>query len=141
MHADAERRLRADAALRRQYVSNHFKIPRHLDPRITRLGHFLRRSSLDELPQLFNVLCGEMSIVGPRPIVPLESTNYGDELSLLLSVRPGLTGAWAVRGRSSVGYPHRAAIELDYVRTWSFATDLNILIRTPSAVFSQRGAH
>lgn len=140
MHADAETRLRADATLRRHYVSNHFKIPRHLDPRITRLGHFLRRSSLDELPQLWNVLCGEMSLVGPRPIVPLESTHYGDELPLLLSVRPGLTGAWAVRGRSSVGYPNRAAIELDYVRSWSFSTDLNILIRTPSAVFSQRGA-
>jgi exopolysaccharide production protein ExoY len=141
MHADAETRLRADATLRREYVSNHFKIPRHLDPRITRLGHFLRRSSLDELPQLWNVLCGEMSLVGPRPIVPLESTYYGDELPVLLSVRPGLTGAWAVHGRSSVGYPHRAAIELDYVRSWSFSTDLNILIRTPSAVFSQRGAH
>ena len=139
MHADAETRLRADATLRRQYNSNHFKIPQHLDPRITRVGQ-LRRSSLDELPQLWNVLCGEMSLVGARPIVPLESTYYGDELSLLLSVRPGLTGAWAVRGRSSVGYPHRAAIELDYVRRWSFSADLNILIRTPSAVFCQRGA-
>jgi Sugar transferases involved in lipopolysaccharide synthesis len=141
MHADAESRLRADASLRRQYVSNHFKIPQHLDPRITRLGHFLRRSSLDELPQLWNVLWGEMSLVGPRPIVPLESTHYGDELPLLLSVRPGITGAWAVHGRSSVGYPHRAKIELEYVRSWSFTADLSILARTPSAVFTQRGAH
>lgn len=141
MHADAESRLRADATLRRYYVANHFKIPKHLDPRITRLGHFLRRSSLDELPQLWNVLRGEMSLVGPRPIVPLESTHYGDELSLLLSVRPGLTGAWAVHGRSAIGYPHRASIELDYVRSWSLVADLNILIRTPSAVFRQRGAY
>src|SRR5262249_26021085 len=113
MHVDAETRLRDDAALRHQYVANHFKIPRHLDPRITRLCHFLRRISIDELPQLWNVLRGEMSLVGPRPIVPFESSYYGDDLSLLLSMRPGLTGAWAVRGRSSVGYPHRAAIELD----------------------------
>lgn len=141
MHADAETRLRADAALRRHYITNHFKIPQHLDPRITRLGHFLRRSSLDELPQLWNVLRGEMSLVGPRPIVPLESNHYGDDLSLLLSVRPGLTGAWAVHGRSSVGYPQRASIELEYVRSCSLATDLDILIRTPSAVFSQRGAN
>ncbi|HEY4215962.1 MAG TPA: sugar transferase [Gemmatimonadaceae bacterium] len=141
MHRDAERHLHADETLRHQYVSNHFKIPQHLDPRITRLGYFLRKSSLDELPQLWNVLRGDMSLVGPRPIVPLESVFYGDNLPTLLSVRPGLTGAWAVHGRSHIGYPHRATIELDYVHNWKLAADFAILLRTPAAVFLQRGAY
>jgi lipopolysaccharide/colanic/teichoic acid biosynthesis glycosyltransferase len=139
MVEDAERHLHADDSLRHHYVSNHFKIPEHLDPRITRLGRFLRRTSLDELPQLWNVLRGDMSVVGPRPIVPLESSYYGEEIATLLSVRPGLTGAWAVRGRNQLGYPLRATIELDYARTWTMATDVQILARTPSAVFSERG--
>jgi lipopolysaccharide/colanic/teichoic acid biosynthesis glycosyltransferase len=139
MIQDAERHLHADDKLRHHYVSNHFKIPEHLDPRITRLGRFLRRTSLDELPQLWNVLRGDMSLVGPRPIVPLESSYYGEELATLLSVRPGLTGAWAVHGRSQLGYPKRAAIELEYARTWTMATDIRILARTPSAVFAERG--
>ena len=141
MHQDAEVRLHADEALRHHYVSNHFKIPQHLDPRITKLGRFLRKSSLDELPQLWNVLCGEMSLVGPRPIVPLESSHYGSEIDVLLSVRPGLTGAWAVHGRSRVGYPNRAALELEYARDWTLATDMSILLRTPAAVLFQRGAY
>jgi exopolysaccharide production protein ExoY len=140
MHEDAETVLHADETLRHHYVSNHFKIPTHLDPRITRLGRFLRRSSIDELPQLWNVLRGDMSLVGPRPIVPLESSYYAEDLPLLLSVRPGLTGAWAVHGRSRVGYPTRASIELGYVRNWTLAADLGILARTPGAVFTQRGA-
>jgi lipopolysaccharide/colanic/teichoic acid biosynthesis glycosyltransferase len=140
MVEDAESHLHADDGLRHHYVSNHFKIPEHLDPRITPLGRFLRRTSLDELPQLWNVLRGDMSLVGPRPIVPLESSYYGEDIATLLSVRPGLTGAWAVRGRNSLGYPLRAAIELDYARTWTLATDVQILVRTPSAVFGERGS-
>jgi lipopolysaccharide/colanic/teichoic acid biosynthesis glycosyltransferase len=139
MVEDAETHLHADDSLRHHYVSNHFKIPEHLDPRITRLGRFLRRTSLDELPQLWNVLRGDMSLVGPRPIVPLESSYYGEEIATLLSVRPGVTGAWAVRGRNRLGYPLRAAIELDYARTWTIATDVRILTRTPSAVLFERG--
>ncbi len=140
MVEDAERHLHADDKLRHHYVSNHFKIPEHLDPRITRLGRFLRRTSLDELPQLWNVLRGDMSLVGPRPIVPLESSYYGEDLSTLLSVRPGLTGAWAVHGRSQLGYPRRASIELEYARTWTMATDVRILARTPSAVFAEHSS-
>jgi exopolysaccharide production protein ExoY len=140
MHVDAEDLLHRNETLRHHYVSNHFKIPAALDPRITRFGRFLRRSSLDELPQLWNVLRGDMSLVGPRPIVPLEATHYGDQLDTLLAVRPGLTGAWAVMGRSAVGYPDRVQIELDYVQRWSFRSDLQILLRTPAAVLSQRGA-
>jgi exopolysaccharide production protein ExoY len=141
MHEDAESRLHADEVLRHHYVSNHFKIPHHLDPRITRLGRFLRKSSLDEIPQLWNVLSGDMSLVGPRPIVPLESSHYGDDASVLLSMRPGLTGAWAVYGRNRVGYPMRANVELEYVKNWTLATDLAILARTPHAVFTQSGVY
>jgi exopolysaccharide production protein ExoY len=141
MHEDAERRLHADEALRHHYVSNHFKIPHRLDPRITGFGSFLRITSLDELPQLWNVLSGEMSLVGPRPIVPLESSHYGDDASLLLSMRPGLTGAWAVYGRNRVGYPARAEIELQYVRNWSLRGDVGIFLRTPRAVFTRSGVY
>lgn len=140
METDAEHRVFQDESLRHHYVSNHFKIPADLDPRITRIGRFLRRSSLDELPQLWNVLKGEMALVGPRPIVALEATHYGDKLDDLLSVRPGLTGTWAVSGRSKVGYPARVDIELDYIRKRSFLTDLGIIARTPWVVITQKGA-
>lgn len=140
MRPDAEHLLMTNDTLRHQYVTNDFKIPVDMDPRVTRLGRFLRKSSIDELPQLWNVIKGDMSLVGPRPIVPLEATYYGDDLSLLLSMRPGITGSWAVSGRSEVGYPERVELELEYVRTWSFTTDLEILLRTPVTVFTQRGA-
>jgi exopolysaccharide production protein ExoY len=141
MRVEAEELLRTDPVLRSQYMSNNFKIPEGSDPRITRLGHFLRRSSLDELPQLLNVLRGEMSLVGPRPVVPDELAEYGETRTVLLSLRPGMAGAWAVNGRSRVGYPHRAAIELGYVRSWRLKLDLSILWRTLPAVLTRRGAH
>lgn len=140
MEIDAEHRVFQDESLRHHYVSNHFKIPAELDPRITRLGRFLRRSSLDELPQLWNVLKGEMALVGPRPIVALEATHYGDQLDDLLSVRPGITGYWAVSGRSKVGYPARVEVELEYIRTRSLLGDIAILARTPWTVLTQKGA-
>lgn len=140
MEMDAEHRVFQDETLRHHYVSNHFKIPTDLDPRITRFGRFLRRSSLDELPQLWNVVRGEMALVGPRPIVALEATHYGDQLDLLLSVRPGVTGLWAVSGRSQVGYPERTQLELEYIRTRSLRGDLQIIAKTPWAVLTQQGA-
>ncbi|MEX2179204.1 MAG: sugar transferase [Gemmatimonadaceae bacterium] len=140
MVRDAESRVFRDAALRQQYVRSHFKIAAELDPRITRVGRFLRRSSLDELPQLWNVLLGHMSLVGPRPIVALEATHYGADLDALLSVRPGITGSWAVAGRSEVGYPARAQLELRYIRERSLAGDLLILLKTPWTVLTRRGA-
>ena len=139
MEVDAEHRVFQDEQLRHHYVSNHFKIPSQLDPRITRVGRFLRQSSLDELPQLWNVFTGDMSLVGPRPIVSLEATHYGDELGTLLSVRPGITGLWAVEGRSQVGYPERTSVELRYVRERTLLLDLGILVRTPWTVLTQRG--
>lgn len=140
MLQDAEHLLHADEALRHQYVTNHFKIPTEADPRVTPLGRFLRRSSLDELPQLWNVLKGDMSLVGPRPIVALEGTYYGERLPELLSVRPGITGIWAVQGRSKVGYPARVNLELGYIEKRSLMLDVTILARTPWTVFTRHGA-
>jgi len=111
------------------------------DPRITHLGRFLRQSSLDELPQLVNILRGEMSLVGPRPIVPAEMSRYGDQLDLYLSARPGLTGAWQVSGRSDCGYDKRVQLDADYVSNWRFPTDLSILLRTISAVIERKGSY
>jgi len=111
-----------------------------LDPRITPVGGFLRRWSLDELPQLFNVLHGEMSLIGPRPIVKAEAEFYGGLLSFYLAVPPGLSGLWQVSGRSHVGYQERARLDALYVRSRSLRTDLNILLRTIPAVLGRVGA-
>lgn len=134
MTADAEQVLQRDAELSRLYREHHYKLPEELDPRVTRFGRFLRRTSIDELPQLFNVLTGEMSLVGPRPVVEAELEHYRGSERLLLSVRPGMTGAWAVNGRHHVGYPARAELELRYVREWSVLRDLGIIVGTVSAV-------
>jgi lipopolysaccharide/colanic/teichoic acid biosynthesis glycosyltransferase len=134
MHEGAERMLQSDEPLHDLYVTNGYKLPARLDPRVTRSGRFLRRSSLDELPQLVNVLRGEMSLVGPRPVVLEELREY-DDPDLLLSVRPGITGAWAANGRSTVHYPERARIELAYVQRSSFLLDLKLLVKTVPAVF------
>ena len=141
MHLDAEVQLRQDQALYAAYLRNDYKLPCAVDPRITRFGRVLRATSLDELPQLWNVLRGEMSLVGPRPVVPEELQEYRDGATLLLSLKPGLSGAWAVQGRSQLGYPQRAKVELAYVRQWRFGLDVAILARTLPAVLSRRGAH
>jgi exopolysaccharide production protein ExoY len=130
MRADAEDHLRNDPQLYDDYRRNHFKLPDRRDPRVTLLGRFLRRTSLDELPQLWNVLVGDMSLVGPRPVIEEELGMYGNSSELLLSVRPGLTGAWAVSGRHNVGYPERCSIELEYVRHWNLRRDADIVFRT-----------
>jgi len=140
MVADAEHLLRASPELYQRYVASNFKLPPEEDPRITRLGRFLRRASLDELPQLWNVLKGDMSLFGPRAIVPEEVANYGDYARMLLRVKPGLTGLWQVSGRSSIGYPERARMDLQYVGRRSLREDLRILLRTLPAVLQQRGA-
>lgn len=139
--SNAEAILRSDPELYAEYVRNDFKLPPERDTRITRMGRFLRRTSLDELPQLWNVLRGEMSLVGPRPVVVDELTHYGTEKPVFLSLKPGVTGAWQVNGRSSVPYPDRAMVELEYVRSWSLGRDLQILLQTVPAVLAQRGAH
>ena len=110
------------------------------DPRITRVGKILRKTSLDELPQLINIIKGEMSIIGPRPVVEEELSWYGNDVDLVLSVKPGLTGWWGVNGRSEVPYPKRCDLELYYVKNASLALDVRILLGTLKVVFSQRGA-
>lgn len=111
------------------------------DPRITRLGHFLRRTSLDELPQLWNVLRGEMSLVGPRPIVEAEVWRYADKFDLYLQVLPGVTGLWQVSGRNNTSYEERVNLDAYYVRNWSVWLDIYILIRTCWVVISGDGAY
>lgn len=136
MRQDAETILAADPSLRALYRANGYKLPEHLDHRVTAVGRWLRRSSIDELPQLVNVLRGEMSLVGPRPVVRDELEHYRGSERLFLSMRPGMTGAWAVSGRHHVGYPARAELELGYVRRWSLRADLRILLGTLRAVLA-----
>lgn len=110
------------------------------DPRITPIGKFLRSTSLDELPQLLNVISGEMSLVGPRPVTLPELSRYGPSASDYTSVRPGITGLWQVSGRNEISYDQRVALDSHYVRHRNMGIDLAILVRTIGVVFSKRGA-
>lgn len=112
------------------------------DPRVTKLGHFIRKFSLDEIPQLWNVLRGEMSLVGPRPVLQEElRKRYGNYSKYYISVRPGLTGSWQTSGRNDLSYRKRVQLDLEYVKNQSFFGDLKILIKTPFVVFSGKGAY
>ncbi|WP_246375892.1 sugar transferase [Gluconacetobacter takamatsuzukensis] len=130
--------LARDEAAREEWVSTQ-KL-RH-DPRITRLGRFLRATSLDELPQLLNVLRGDMSLVGPRPIVQAEVERYGENIAYYYATRPGLTGLWQVSGRSNTSYARRVALDSAYVRHWTIWQDVTILLKTIPAVLRHDGAH
>ena len=133
-----ERILAADPGLREEWLRDQ-KL-RH-DPRVTPIGRFLRRTSLDELPQLWNILLGEMSLVGPRPIVAKEIARYGDDFALYKKVTPGLTGLWQVSGRNLLTYEQRIGFDLYYVRNWSIWLDLHILARTVQTVLRGDGAY
>ena len=111
------------------------------DPRVTPLGAFMRQTSLDELPQLLNVIKGEMSLVGPRPIVAAEAARYGAAFRDYLGCRPGLTGLWQVRGRNDIDYEARVRLDSTYAREWSFVRDIAILVRTVRVVFGRTGAY
>jgi Undecaprenyl-phosphate galactose phosphotransferase WbaP len=111
------------------------------DPRVTPVGLFLRRYSMDELPQIWNVLSGEMSLVGPRPIVTAEVEKYKDSFDLYCRVNPGLTGLWQVSGRSKLTYDQRVALDREYVEHWSLRRDLKVLLKTIPAVVNQDGAY
>jgi lipopolysaccharide/colanic/teichoic acid biosynthesis glycosyltransferase len=111
------------------------------DPRVSRLGRLLRRSSLDELPQLFNVLRSDLSLVGPRPITSAELARYGERHASFLALKPGITGLWQVAGRSSVTYPERVNLDVFYVENWSLGLDVSILFRTMRTVTARRGAY
>ncbi len=142
MAVDAERRLAdllaRDPAARAEWAKDH-KLRR--DPRVTRVGAFLRKSSLDELPQLFNVLRGEMSLVGPRPIVEAEIKKYGGRFRHYCAVRPGITGLWQVSGRNDTTYRTRVAMDCVYASRRSAAFDLLLLIYTVPAVLSRKGSY
>ena len=142
MRVDAEQMLRDTPALYEKYLQNNFKLPNGEDPRLTPIGKFLRATSLDELPQLLNVLIGEMSLVGPRPIVPNEAVEYGDSAMLFMSAKPGMTGHWQVSGRSEIAeYRQRVELDLEYIRDQSLGKDLEILLRTVPAVLRRKGAN
>jgi exopolysaccharide production protein ExoY len=140
MRSNAEEVLISNPELYRQYVENDFKLPEGADPRVTKLGLFLRKTSLDELPQFWNVLRGDMSLVGPRPIVAEELEEYGNRKALFLKMRPGITGVWQVSGRSELKYPERAEVELSYLNDRGFLYDLGILVKTVTCVFKRKGA-
>lgn len=138
MIVNADEALAADPGLREQFEQG-FKLKD--DPRVTRVGEFLRRTSLDELPQLVNVLLGQMSLVGPRMIVPDESNRYGKWQYNLLTVKPGITGPWQVSGRNELSYDQRVNLSMYYIRNYTIWLDLQILFQTIPVVFGRKGAY
>jgi lipopolysaccharide/colanic/teichoic acid biosynthesis glycosyltransferase len=133
-----EEHLSKDPALRAEWELNH-KLKN--DPRVTLVGRFLRRTSLDELPQIWNVIVGQMSLIGPRPIVAAEIGRYGDHFDVYSRVLPGITGLWQVSGRNDTTYRERVELDCYYVYNWSLWLDLHILSRTVSAVLARKGAY
>jgi Undecaprenyl-phosphate galactose phosphotransferase WbaP len=142
MVADAESRLQAlldsDPEIKKEWEESH-KIKN--DPRITGIGRFLRRTSLDEIPQILNVLKGEMSLVGPRPIVDDEVVHYGDNYEQIFSIKPGLSGLWQVSGRSDTDYTERIAYDTYYLQSWSVWLDIWVLLKTVVVVLKGKGAY
>ena len=136
MRVDADEVLQRDASLRRRFEVN-FKLKN--DPRVTPIGVNLRGSGLDELPQLWNVLRGEMSLVGPRMITPIELKKYGDAGWIFAEMKPGLTGYWQTSGHQQAGYYRRIEMDLFYAENWSLWFDLKILIKTPARVLRGSG--
>ncbi|EKS8363657.1 sugar transferase [Bacillus thuringiensis] len=141
MIVNAEEKLRSNEVLYKKYIDNNYKLEPDEDPRITKVGQFLRKTSLDELPQFLNVLKGDMSLVGPRPVVQEELIEYGKRKDEFLSVKPGLTGYWQVSGRSDVGYPERVELELHYIYNCSILFDMKIIFLTMVHVIMRKGAY
>lgn len=138
MHINAEEMVKKFTPEQKAEWESNFKLEH--DPRVTRIGRFLRHSSLDELPQFINILRGELSVVGPRPIVQEELDRYGDDKDKFLSVTPGLTGYWQAYARSTCTYEQRMDMELFYVENANFWWDIKIVFATIGAVFRGRGA-
>ena len=137
---NADKILKQDADLYAKFVASGYKLPTAEDPRITKFGAFLRKTSLDELPQFWNTLNGTMSIIGPRPVVEDELVEYGEDIDKFLSVKPGVFGLWQASGRSNIEYPERAQMELDYVDRANLRFDFYILFKTVIAIFKRDGA-
>jgi lipopolysaccharide/colanic/teichoic acid biosynthesis glycosyltransferase len=138
MCRDADAILQANPELREAFAQN-FKL--RSDPRVTPIGQWLRKFSLDELPQLVNVLKGQMSLVGPRMITAQELSKYGQYQDLLMTIKPGLTGYWQTRGRQDVSYDERVNMDVHYITHWTLGLDLRILFETPWKVIKGKGAY
>jgi exopolysaccharide biosynthesis polyprenyl glycosylphosphotransferase len=131
------------AAMGRQDLIEQFQRDMKVedDPRVTRLGKFLRKTSLDELPQLLNVLHGDMSLVGPRPILAAELERYGTGAPTFLALKPGITGLWQISGRNDISYEERVKLDIFYVENWSIWMDIKIILKTAWSVMASRGAY
>lgn len=141
MVENAEEVLKSNRELYQKYIDNGYKLLPGEDPRLTSIGAFIRKTSIDELPQFINILKGDMSFIGPRPIIEEEIQEYkGNDRDKFLSVKPGATGYWQVSGRSNVSYPERCGVELYYVDNMSALLDLKILFISFVKVFSKSGA-
>lgn len=140
MFYNADKILKKDPKLYQKYVDNGFKLPQGEDPRITKVGAFIRKTSLDEIPQFINVVIGQMSLVGPRPIVKKEMFEYGDRIKEFLSVKPGALGLWQASGRANIGYPERCNIELEYGRNASYWYDVKVFFACCISILKRDGA-
>lgn len=138
MVTNAEELIKQFTPEQKAEYEKNFKLEN--DPRVTKVGNFMRKTSLDELPQLINILKGDISIVGPRPVMDVETQIYGNYRNMLLSVKPGLTGFWAANGRSHTTYTRRRAMEIYYVKNRSILLDLKIIFKTFISVFKREGA-
>ena len=141
MVVNADQKLKNNTELYNLYVKSSYKLPPEKDPRITRFGRFLRKTSFDELPQFLNILKGEMSLIGPRPVVKEELKEYGSRQQKFLSVTPGAMGYWQASGRSNITYPKRCEIELYYVDHASLMFDCKILFKNIVSIFKADGAY
>jgi len=139
MVVNAEEKLYENKPLYAKYVKNNYKLKPEDDPRITKFGKFLRKSSIDEIPQFINILKGDMSLVGPRPVIEQELKEY--DRSKLLSVKPGAMGLWQAVGRSKIGYPERANIEMVYIDKACFSFDIKIIFGNLTNIFKGKGAY
>lgn len=141
MVVGADEILHKNKELYAKYVKNNYKLEPEEDPRITKIGAWLRRTSIDEIPQFINTLKGDMSIIGPRPIVKEELAEYGDRVDKFLSVKPGAMGLWQASGRSNIGYPERCDMELSYVDHASYWFDCQIMFKNVISIFKHTGAY
>lgn len=141
MVVNADKKLKANPELYRKYIANSYKLPAEEDPRITKFGRFIRKTSIDELPQFVNIFKGDMSLVGPRPVVEPELKEYGDQVEKLLSMTPGAMGWWQASGRSNIEYPERCEVELYYIDHASLGFDLKIVFMNIVSIFKHTGAY
>lgn len=141
MILNADKVLEENEILYKKYTDNNYKLEPEEDPRITKIGRWLRKTSIDEIPQFLNILNGSMSLIGPRPVIEQELSEYDDKVDKLLSVKPGAMGLWQASGRSNIGYPERAYLELSYVDSASMLFDISILFKNIISIFKSTGAY